>query len=348
MASVNYKKLKLPQEVKAMLYHCDKEKRLETSHSNIDIDKSATPDNMQGDLDYYAACQRYDERITYLDSKPGANRRKDRVTCFGLNIPAPKDLKSDDEQEFFVEVLKLIAEQYGFENIIQYYMHLDEKHDYINAETGERCMSRSHMQCYVVPEHNGKLNGKWFSNRSNMVKLNNSIHLMAQEQFGATFMDGSKRKSRKTVEQLKNESTYLEIQKELEKQRADLNARQTAVYAQENALKRKSGELQAEEQMLLKTQITLREKESDLDTREDDLKEKEDDSRAVLQNAIELRNAALQVLLQLQKLENEDKQLIELGRQQRRGQLVSMLDTDDVFKAYQEINEQINDLSPQM
>ncbi len=341
MASVNYKKLKLPQEVKAMLYHCDKEKRLETSHSNIDIDKSATPDNMQGDLDYYAACKRYDGRIAELDAEPGANRRKDRVTCFGLNIPAPKDLKSDDEQEFFVEVLKLIAEQYGFENIIQYYMHLDEKHDYINAETGEQCTSRSHLQCYVVPEHSGKLNGKWFSNRSNMVKLNNSIHRMAQEQFGATFMDGSKRKSRKTVEQLKNESTYLEIQKELEKQRADLNARQTAVYAQENALKRKSGELQAEEQMLLKTQITLREKESDLDTREDD-------SRAALQNAVELRNAALQVLLQLQKLENEDKQLIELGRQQRRGQLVSMLDTDDVFKAYQEINERINDLTPQM
>ena len=348
MASVNYKKLKLPQEVKAMLYHCDKEKRLETSHSNIDIDKSATPDNMQGDLDYTAACQKYSERIAFLDAKPGANKRKDRVTCFGLNVPAPKDLKPEDEKAFFLAAIKIIINQYGENNIIQYYMHLDEKHDYINAETGERCMSRSHMQCYVVPEHNGKLNGKWFSNRSNMVKLNNSIHLMAQEQFGVTFMDGSKRKSRKTVEQLKNESTYLEAQKELDKQRADLNARQTAVYAQENALKRKSGELQAEEQMLLKTQITLREKESDLDTREDDLKEKEDDSRAALQNAVELRNAALQVLLQLQKIEDEDKQLIELGRQQRRGQLVSMLDTDDVFKAYHELNERINDLTPQM
>lgn len=348
MASVNYKKLKLPQEVKAMLYHCDKEKRLETSHSNIDIDKSATPDNMQGDLDYYAACKRYDGRIAELDAEPGANRRKDRVTCFGLNTPAPKGLKPENEKAFFTEVLEIIKNQYGEDNIIQYYIHQDEKHEYINAETGERCMSMSHMQCYVVPEHNGKLNGKWFSNRSNMVKLNNSIHLMAQEQFGATFMDGSKRKSRKTVEQLKNESTYLEIQKELEKQRADLNARQTAVYAQENALKRKSGELQAEEQMLLKTQITLREKESDLDTREDDLKEKEDDSRAVLQNAIELRNAALQVLLQLQKMEEEDRKLIELGRQQRRGQLVSMLDTDDVFKAYHELNERINDLTPQM
>ena len=55
-------------------------------------------------------------------------------------------------------------------------MHQDEKHAYIHAETGERCMSRSHLQCYVVPEHNGKLNGKWFSSRANMIKLNNSIH----------------------------------------------------------------------------------------------------------------------------------------------------------------------------
>lgn len=348
MASVNYKKLKLPQEVKAMLYHCDKEKRLEANHSNIDIDKSATPGNMQGNLDYYTACKRYDDRIAELDAKRGANKRKDRVTCFGLNIPAAKDLKSEDEQEFFDEVLKLIAEQYGYENIVQYYMHLDEKHDYISSETGEMCTSRSHMQCYVVPEHNGKLNGKWFSSRSNMVKLNNAIHRMAQEQFGVVFMDGTKRKSRKTVEQLKNESAYLEVQKELDKQKADLNARQNAVCVQEAALDSRSGELQEEEQILSKKQITLHEKETDLDRREDDIKEKENDSRAALQNAVELRNAALQVLLQARKLEEEDQELIELGRQQRHRQRVSAFDSDDVFKAYHEINEKLNDLTPQM
>lgn len=348
MASVNYKKLKLPQEVKAMLYHCDKEKRLESNHSNIDIDKSATPDNMQGIPDYYAACKRYDDRIAELDAKHGANKRKDRVTCFGMNIPAPKDLKSEDEQEFFDEVLKLIAEQYGYENIVQYYMHLDEKHDYISSETGEMCTSRSHMQCYVVPEHNGKLNGKWFSSRSNMVKLNNAIQKMAQEQFGVMFMDGSKKKSRKTVEQLKNESAYLEVQKELDKQKVDLNARQNAVCVQEAALDSRSGELQEEEQILFKMKIMLHEKESDLDRREDDLKAKEDDSRAALQGAVELRNAAQQVLLQMRKLEEEDQELIELGRRQRHRQRVSALDSDNVIKAYNELNGRINDITPQM
>ena len=59
MASVNFAKLKLPQEIKAMLYHCDKETRLEAGHSNIDINKAVTPDNTQGKSDYHEACRRY-------------------------------------------------------------------------------------------------------------------------------------------------------------------------------------------------------------------------------------------------------------------------------------------------
>ena len=62
MASVNFEKLKTPQQVKAMLRHCDGEERMEANHSNIDIDKSKTSGNMQGDLDYTAACQKYSER----------------------------------------------------------------------------------------------------------------------------------------------------------------------------------------------------------------------------------------------------------------------------------------------
>lgn len=346
MASVNFEKLKAAQQVKAMFRHCDEEKRLYTNHSNIDINKSATPNNLQGSLDYDAACKRYDERIAFLDSKPGANRRKDRVTCFGLNVPAPKDLKPEDEKAFFMDALEIIKNQYGEDNIIQYYMHQDEKHKYINAETGEQCMSRSHMQCYVVPEHKGKLNGKWFSNKSNMIKLNNAIHKMAQEQFGVMFMDGSKKKSRKTVEQLKSESTYLKVQKELDKQTADLNARQTAVYAQEAALNNKAQELQEEEQILFKTQITLHEREADMNRREDDIKTNEDNSLAALQGAVALRDTALQVLLRVQKLEEEDRELIELGKQQRHKQRVAAFDSDDVMKAFRELDGRIKEFMP--
>lgn len=332
MASVNFEKLKAAQQVKAMFRHCDEEKRLETNHSNIDINKSATPSNMQGNLDYNAACKKYDDRIAYLDSQPGANRRKDRVTCFGLNIPAPKDLKPEDEKAFFMLVLEIIKNQYGEDNIIQYYVHQDEKHKYINSETGEQCMSRSHMQCYVVPEHNNKLNGKWFSSKSNMIKINNAIHKMAQEQFNVMFMDGSKKKSRKTVEQLKSESTYLEAQKELDKQKTEIDTQ--------------AAEVKKEKQINLQTQVMLHAKKCDLDKREDGIKENENNSRAALQGAIELRDTALQVLLRVQKLEKEDRELIELGKQQRHRQWVAAFDSDDVMKAYHELDERIKELIP--
>lgn len=332
MASVNFEKLKAAQQVKAMFRHCDEEKRLETNHSNIDINKSATPNNMQGNLDYDAACKRYDERIAYLDSQPGANRRKDRVTCFGLNVPAPKDLKPEDERAFFMSVLEIIKNQYGEDNIIQYYVHQDEKHEYINSETGEQCMSRSHMQCYVVPEHKGKLNGKWFSSKSNMIKINNAIHKMSLEKFGIVFMDGSKKKSRKTVEQLKSESTYLAAQKELDTKKMAIDA-QTA-------------EVKKEKQIVLQTKIMLHAKECDLDKREDDIKTNEDNSRAALQGTIELRDTALQVLLRVQKLEKEDRELIELGKQQRHRQRVAAFDSDDAMKAYCELDGRIKEFMP--
>lgn len=332
MASVNFEKFKNAQQVKAMFRHCDGEKRLYTNHSNIDINKSATPNNLQGNLDYDAACKRYDDRIAFLDSQPGANRRKDRVTCFGLNVPAPKDLKPEDEIAFFMSVLEIIKNQYGEDNIIQYYIHQDEKHEYINAETREQCMSRAHMQCYVVPEHKGKLNGKWFSSKSNMIKINNAIHSMAQEQFNVMFMDGSKKKSRKTVEQLKSESTYLEAQKELDTQK-------TAIDAQ-------AAEVKKEKQIVLQTQVMLHAKECNLDKREDDIKTNEDNSRAALQGAIKLRNTALQVLLRVQKLEEEDKELIELGRQQRHKQRVSAFDSDDAIKKYHELDGRIKEFMP--
>lgn len=332
MASVNFEKFKAAQQVKAMFRHCDEEKRLNTNHSNIDINKSATPNNMQGNLDYNAACKRYDDRIAFLDSKPGANRRKDRVTCFGLNTPTPKDLKPEDEKAFFMEVLEIIKNQYGENNIIQYYVHQDEKHKYINSETGEQCMSRSHMQCYVVPEHKGKLNGKWFSNKSNMIKLNNAIHRMAQEQFNVMFMDGSKKKSRKTVEQLKSESTYLAAQKELDAQKMAIDA-QTA-------------EVKKEKQIILQTQIAQHEKKCDLDKREDDIKTNEDNSLAALQGAVALRDTALQVLLRVQKLEEEDRELIEIGRKQRHRQRVAAFDSDDVMKAFRELDGRIKEFMP--
>ena len=208
MASVNYKKLHGANEVKSKLMHCDKFERLEHEHSNEHINKANTLKNKQSN-DYADACQRYDKLIEKLDKKSGANKRKDRVTCFGLEIPRPKDLPPERMREWSSSVLKCVQDYYAESKVVCAYIHLDEVHEYIDAITKETVMSREHVHIYIVPEHNGKLNGKWFSNASNMKKMNNLVHEMTERDYGVQFMDGSKRKGPK-VEFLKQKSRELE------------------------------------------------------------------------------------------------------------------------------------------
>lgn len=215
MASVNFEKLKSAGEVKAMLRHCDMDERKQHNHSNQDIDKNLTGKNAQV-CDYETACELYDTRIAELDKKPGANVRKDRVTCFGLCIPVPEDMDETDYREWTVDTLELINAQYGAENLIGAYLHLDEIHDYKDAETGKDRTSRAHIHAYVVPEVNGKLNGKAFSSKKNMLKLNRAIHEMTQTKYGLDFMDGSKKKSTEEIVTLKHKS---ELQRITEKEK---------------------------------------------------------------------------------------------------------------------------------
>jgi hypothetical protein len=76
----------------------------------------------------------------------------------------------------------------------------------------------------VIPEHDGKLNGKWFSSRANMIQLNNSIHAMTLMKFGLEFMDGSKKGSVKRVEQLKHESEARAYEQQMAEKDRELKA----------------------------------------------------------------------------------------------------------------------------
>lgn len=241
MASVNFEKIKTPQEVKAMLRHCDQEERLEHEHSNQQIDKTLTGRNEQL-YSYANSCRLYDTRIAELDAVPGANVRKDRVTCFGLCIPAPEELPERDMPDWSASVLNIIQEQYGEQNMIGAYVHFDEVHDYKDAETGKDRTSRPHIHVYMVPEVNGKLNGKAFSSKSNMLKLNRSIHEMTKADYSLDFMDGTKRKSKKEVETLKEESRLQELnnrEKELALLLKQNQQLQTTLKARESILEDK-------------------------------------------------------------------------------------------------------------
>ena len=261
MASVNFEKYKTSQEVKAMLRHCDMDERKQHNHSNQNINKTLTGENVQA-WDYDTACGLYDTRIAKLDAKPGANIRKDRVTCFGLSIPVPEGMDETDYRDWTVDTLELIIEQYGDENLIGAYLHLDEIHDYKDAETGEDRTSRAHIHAYVVPEVNGKLNGRAFSSKKNMIKLNQAIHKMTQTRYGLDFMDGSKKKSTEEMVTLKHKS---KLQKIAEKEKIadkliEKNQSDNAILSMQfDLLRRKQEDLEEERKQFYEEKADLEE-----------------------------------------------------------------------------------------
>lgn len=259
MASVDYQKLKTMQEVKALMRHCDREERTATQeHANKQIDKTKTGENTQiKGRSYKQTCKRLDDRLKKLDSLPGANLRKDRVLCFGLEIPCPADISRENQLKWVHRVYQIVADQYGKDNIMNMYFHRDEIHQYIDSDTGEPRTSLAHLHFFVVPEINGKLNGKQFSSRANMTKLNDAIHKMTQEEFEVDFLTGTKTKSKDSVETLKNKSAKKAIQvqrKELEAEKAaverkgkGVQVREAAVQVRENAVEARESAVAARE-----------------------------------------------------------------------------------------------------
>lgn len=208
MASVNFGKLKGVSSAKAIFRHCATDTRLQTeNHANKDINKDLTRRNLAIITRTYAElCERYDSRLAEID-KTNTNKRKDRVSCFSLEIPIPEDVK--DMQRFTENVLDIVSKQYGNDNVLGGFVHVDEVHRYVDAEAKQYRNSLRHIHLFVTPEINGQLNGKQFSSRKNMTKLNKSIDEMTKKDFNCSFMTGTAKKSKKSVEELKNESELL-------------------------------------------------------------------------------------------------------------------------------------------
>lgn len=229
MASCDWQKIKTPQEAKAMLRHCVTDERMKTEHANTEIDKNRTQQNVAfGSMsDYVESCERYDERIAELDAVKGANKRKDRVTLVGLSVPTPEGMSDAVARRWFADVYAHIEERFGAENVIGGTAHFDEVHEYKDAETGARRESRAHLHAYVVPVAGDKLNAKQVMSKANMIALNREVEEITRERYPEyRFMTGTKRKSKKSVETLKNESAERE---------AEARAQQIVADAQRDA-----------------------------------------------------------------------------------------------------------------
>ena len=220
MASVDWQKIKSSQYVKAVLRHNCKDTREQTQeHSNPHLHPELTAKNT-GVWDTYAeACQRYDDRLAEVTE--GKSVRKDAVLGLGFSIPAPEGLPASKEEAWFYRTFEIMGSRYGVENIVSYAIHRDEKHEYIDPDTHEKNMSRTHAQGILFPEVDGALCAKKIMTRGRMAALNRAIDDMSRAEFGVSFLTGKGTKSRGSVEEMKAKSLQAEIE-DLEKQKAAL------------------------------------------------------------------------------------------------------------------------------
>lgn len=217
MASAGWNggKAKSTQQAKAWMRHNSKKERIEANHSNTEIDKSRTPLNFSfRGLSYKQRCAAYDKRMGEIDQgKPGSGKNA-RTVLQSVTVYAPEALRGDlpKLREWFHRVGELAEQQFRSENVIDMAVDVDEVHSYLDEQEKVWKLAAEHGHLWLVPEVDGKLNGKQFSRRAAIVKFNDAIQYMTEREFGCAFNDGTKKKRRGTVEQLKARTLRAEVE----------------------------------------------------------------------------------------------------------------------------------------
>lgn len=214
MAAPQWKggKCKSVQQVKAYFRHNDKDRRAEAHHANYHIDKSKTHLNFTyRGLDYKGLCKAFDDKMASVDQgKPGSGHNA-RVVLQSVILYPPPGLPREQEKDWFLAAGRVMEAQFG-DNLLEIQFDMDEAHEYRDAETGEKRMSRNHGHARLFPETDGKLNGKAFSSRAAITALNHALDVMSVQQYGVHMMDGTKKKGGASVEALKAKSLRSEVE----------------------------------------------------------------------------------------------------------------------------------------
>ena len=211
MAAVQWSggKCKSIQQAKAWFRHNDIESRKEMHHTNPHINKAMTKYNFSyKNLDYEGLCAAFDKRLGEVDAGRQSSGKNARVLLQSVAVYLPAGLRTASREvktRWFRRAGDILQQRFG-DNFLDMQVDFDENHNYYDPEKKEWVISSEHGHGRLFPEVNGKLNAKAFSSREAINGLNNDLHKMTLEEFGCVYMDGSKAKGGKTVEQLKAKS----------------------------------------------------------------------------------------------------------------------------------------------
>lgn len=214
-----------------LLKHCDQEFRqdLNRQHKNRDINPelSYLNQNFTG-MSLEESRAKWTKRVKELEEHMAAQKdslgrkipvRDNTVEMTSLEMAAPAGMTDEQARQLFQDFYDICVKKFGEKNIISANSHFDEIHEYQDSQTGELRMSRPHIHIQIIPEVDGKLCNREFSNIKNIKDLDHEVSDLCMKKYHVKFHTGEKLRA-KFVEQLKQESAYVrdisEKNKELE------------------------------------------------------------------------------------------------------------------------------------
>lgn len=245
MASANVMKLR-GGAAAAILAHDHRHDGRDVEYENEHIDKSLSGRNSvrywrgvhDPEMTAQGEYQRLQDRVAEIDRKEPPKRiRKDRVTMVGFEVPAPEGLPPEQEGRFFSIAYKAFAKMCGGpQNVSTLRIHRDEVHDYLDPVTKDVKTSRVHAHCVGIPYVPGKgVNCKSWMTRAALRDLQADIDRQCRAELGIAFMDGSRQRSRGTVEDLKRYSAQAVTAQERHIADLDVQAAESTQTAQKAA-----------------------------------------------------------------------------------------------------------------
>ena len=358
MSSVNYQKMQKSARagIAAIIAHNSTDTRIAKDHSNQDIDKSRTADNWQlYDMGYRDTYEKFLSRIKEIDSvvdgngKQVCNQRSNRVEAMFLEIPYPPDYKSlsQDQQDAWRDgVVNYLRHEFGDNNIIQAWVHVDEVHTYKDKFSGEYVESRPHIHALVVPESKTKpnhLDAKALTLKINMKKRNRTIDDYTKQEYGIKFMTGEKAHKMRVEDLKRIEDAETQIKQ------AEARAAEAEKQAQQTITEMEKKEMDA----LERTTATLQQIDTDIqNTRaaaEAEKQEIKNDAIAFRQQAVEYKEK------QKKKIKDAIKDEVQAEREAAREQIAEYRQQTAQEQAYfaqavkrNDFYDRLDDLQPKI
>lgn len=202
MASVTVQKWGTAAACRGQCIHVYREGK---NYANPDIDRAKN--GCVWTMDDVKTCQKnIRETIAKIDKiRPPKRIKRDRKTVAELCVPAPREGTSQgDALRFFQAVYEELAAA-GY-HVCGGAVHGDEVHDYIDPDDKQMHRSRLHMHVLIVPETDRGVNMKSWLTKSRFRSLNALCDRVCERELGHPYQDGSGRRSRGTVEALKERS----------------------------------------------------------------------------------------------------------------------------------------------